>query len=114
MNKRIKNVLGGIYLIGCAIILIASFFGYTSYQISWDEHYVNSVYERALVQGYSPDKVTDFSEGSVASIDATGRYETKVWKLQHKELYYLEGFRPLMNIIKSPTNLRAEITIVGN
>jgi hypothetical protein len=60
------------------------------YQISWDEHYTQTVNVRAFTEE-SPNKVTDLKEAVVSKIDAQGEYENKVWKLQHKELYYFNA-----------------------
>jgi len=60
------------------------------YEMSWDKHYIKTVRTRAM-EGYANNKLTDFSDAEIAKYDAEGKYEDKVWKLQHKEIYYFEG-----------------------
>ncbi len=90
MNKRQYKFLWKSIQISLFFLPIIISLVLTSYSISWDKHYVNTVIQRALSEGYAPDKMTDFSDKAVAEYDAQGRYEKKVWKLNHQEIYYLE------------------------
>ena len=65
---------------------------FVKYNISYDKHYVNTVYDRAKDVDYATeDKLTDFTNAVVAKADIDGEFETLVWKLQHQELYYYEA-----------------------
>jgi hypothetical protein len=64
--------------------------GCTGYRISWDEHYVENVNQRALMDGYSINKATDFSDAQVARYDLSGHLEGKVWMLNNKEIYLFQ------------------------
>lgn len=68
------------------------------YDRSWDAHYIQTVNQRALDDGYAPQKLTDFSDQTVAQYDAEGGYEKKVWRQQHPELYYLNAFFKILII----------------
>jgi hypothetical protein len=75
------------------IISPVLFIWYTPYVISWDRHYVNTVNERALMQGYnSENSIVDLSSIVVANNDIVGRFERKVWKLDNQFIYYREQF----------------------
>jgi len=62
---------------------------FTGYQISWDAHYVDNVNSRALIEGYSPNKFTDFSDAEVSKADISGTFERKVWKQNNKSVYFI-------------------------
>ena len=66
---------------------------WTPYAISKDQMYVDNVVAKAYsTDGYNTDgKITDFTRAERAKHDAEGKYINKVWKLEHKELYWLDN-----------------------
>ncbi len=68
------------------ILPIVCFLLYTPYTISKDQHYVNTINYRAT--GTEQEGIAN---AVVLYMDAKKQYEHRVWKLQNKELYYIEG-----------------------
>ncbi|MCK4544725.1 hypothetical protein KAU43_04240 [candidate division WOR-3 bacterium] len=72
-----------------AAVLISLF--YVPYNISHDQHMVDTINERAFDYGHPEGVITDFTEAEIMSLDAQEEYEEKVWMLDNQELYWLEG-----------------------
>lgn len=77
----------GIFLAVLILPLVFTLW-YTPYQISHDEHMVDTVNERALEYVPPDGVVTDFAIEEILDNDAQLEYEERVWKLENKELYW--------------------------
>ena len=69
------------------------------YDMSQDEHMMETVNERALEYEADNGTVTDFAEAEIMENDADEKYEKRVWKLEHKELYFIEYFCLAIGIV---------------
>lgn len=84
-QKTFKAIRTGVQLTFLIVPMILCLL-YVPYQISQDQHMVDTVNERAL--NYDGNgTVTDFTDAEIMSSDADLRYEKRAWKLEHKELY---------------------------
>lgn len=92
MNKKqfkflwitIQTMLFIIPIIICLVL--------TPYTISKDEHYMKTINQRMYNKEYKQgDTLTDFTEAKIVELDAQKEYENRVWKLENKEIYYLES-----------------------
>jgi hypothetical protein len=90
-NKMKRNKYIAIWvLVQTTLFLIPLLLAIVSagYQISRDQHMVNTVNQRAFAEGKG-----DISSAVVTYMDAQEVYENKVWELNNKEIYY---FRSLL------------------
>ncbi len=76
-------------------IFIALFVGvmalslwYVPYEISHDQHMVDTVNVRALEYEHPEGVVTDFTEAEIMKQDAIEKYELMEWELDNPELYW--------------------------
>ncbi|MCK4544726.1 hypothetical protein KAU43_04245 [candidate division WOR-3 bacterium] len=79
-------------------LLIAIFLGlmaislwYVPYDISHDQHMVDTINVRALEYEHPDGVVTDFTEAEIMQQDAIETYEGMEWKLDNPELYWYHG-----------------------
>ena len=79
-------------------IFVALFMGvlalslwYVPYEISHDQHMVDTINVRALEYEHPEGVVTDFTEAEIMQNDAIELYEDMEWKLNHPELYWYHG-----------------------
>lgn len=81
------------FAIGILVVIttIALAMWYVPYEISHDQHMVDTVNERALEYEHPEGVITDFTESEIMMLDAQEGYENKVWKLDHQELYWYGG-----------------------
>lgn len=91
MKIGIKRVIKVIVLVIVFIIPILVSLWYVPYQISYDEHMVSTVNERA--HNYEPanQTITDFAQAEIIKSDAQLLYENRCWKLDHLELYSINA-----------------------
>lgn len=64
---------------------------WTPYDISKDEHMVETVNKRAMEYEQPNGTVTDFTLSEIMDNDAKQEYEERVWKLEHREVYWFEN-----------------------
>ena len=93
-KKNYIIIWAGIQIISM-IVMITIIGIAVPYQISHDQHMVDTVNERALDFEPSDGTITDFTDAEIMSNDAELEYEDRVWKLEHKELYWVNGIAVL-------------------
>ena len=89
-NKKARMILVSIF-IALFIGLLALSLWYVPYEISHDQHMVDTINVRALDYEHPEGVITDFTEAEIMRLDAQEGYENKVWKLDHQELYWYAG-----------------------
>lgn len=90
MNEKIYKRIWATINIILVVLIVVGVLWYVPYQISRDQHMVDTVNERAF-QYNGTGTLTDLTEAEIMSNDADLNYENRVWKLQHQELYYLNS-----------------------
>lgn len=78
-------------LIAIFVGLMAISLWYVPYDISHDQHMVDTINVRALEYEHPEGVVTDFTEAEIMQQDAIETYEDMAWKLDNPELYWYHG-----------------------
>lgn len=90
MNEKTNKIMWATVNILLVALIIIGCLWYVPYEISHDQHMVDTVNERAF-QYNGTGTLTDFTDAEIMSNDADLNYEQRTWKLQHEELYYLSA-----------------------
>ncbi len=91
MKKKIIDRIFALLMIASVIVIMALSLFFVPYDISHDQHMVDTINERALEYEHPEGVITDFTEAEIMQLDAQEEYENKVWKLDHQELYWYGG-----------------------
>ena len=91
MDKKMYNRIWALIMILTLVAITSISLFFVPYNISKDQHMVDTINERAWEYEHPEGVVTDFTEAEIMSLDAQEEYENKVWKLNNQELYWVEG-----------------------
>lgn len=91
MKKKTFRFIWAMLMIALVSLVIFLSLWYVPYQISHDQHMVDTINDRALEYEHPEGVITDFTEAEIMMLDAQEEYENKVWKLDHQELYWYSG-----------------------
>jgi len=89
MEEKTWNKMWVAICLAVLILPLVFTLWYTPYEISHDEHMVETVNERALEYVPANQTVTDFAIEEILDNDAQLEYEERVWKLENQELYWI-------------------------
>jgi hypothetical protein len=84
--KHIK-LISNLLVVGCFVLWVMLTVVTSSYNMSYDKHYVDNVNARAFESKGGIEDI--YRSGIVAQYDAMGAYEDKVWNLKNPELYFI-------------------------